>query len=703
LATSRQSSLKRLLALPAGVPQAQGPATLSDVEKHLAVADLSSAEGQEAAWRKLLAGPLSARRAAFAAYEEAFKRTYARRNVERDGPPLAWFPRSHEAAGSHAGRWMIRHNAKTFADFHAWTAGDREAFWSEFLQEIRFPSDKKISPIRAPGSSVTRPDWLPGTPFNIAEICLRAAPSQRAIVYGREGTDDLTVWTYARLRETVDAVANGLDRLGLGENDRIALYLPMTPESVAIYLGILKSGRVAVGIADASAAPDVEKRCRLSGAKLVFTMDAYLRDGKELKVYEKAKAANAPRAVVLPAEHGGQATSLRAEDLPWNRFLAPGTKAVARARSAKHEANILFSSGTTKDPKAIVWTHATPIKCLVDSYFHQDVHTDDVLAWPTSFGWMMGPWLTFASLGHGATMALFNGSPLGAAFGRFIEATKATMLGVVPKIVKAWRVAGTMEPFDWSSIRRFSSTGETSDPDDMLYLMWLAGTKPVIEYCGGTEIGGGYVTGTMVQPASPATFTTASVGLDFLVVDEGGAATSRGEVAIVPPSFGLSNDILNYDHEKEYFAGFHRTADGTPLRRHGDQLERLGRGYIRHHGRMDDMINLNGVKTSVEELRAVINHHPAIYDSKPIAVDVEGKGQLVVYAVPKDKARIETDELQSELRLGFSKLIKERLNPLLSQIHDVVLVAELPQAGPGKTRTQKEFLKDYASRRDRRS
>jgi acyl-coenzyme A synthetase/AMP-(fatty) acid ligase len=116
---------------------------------------------------------------------------------------------------------------------------------------------------------------------------------------------------------------------------------------------------------------------------------------------------------------------------------------------------------------------------------------------------------------------------------------------------------------------------------------------------------------------------------------------------------------------------------------------------------MDDMINLNGVKTSVEELRATIGHHPLVQDTKPIAVDVEGNGQrvLVVYAVPKDKAGLEDPQVKARLRTDFSKAIKEGLNPLLSHVHEVVLVPELPQAGPGKTRTMKEFLKDYESRR----
>ena len=114
------------------------------------------------------------------------------------------------------------------------------------------------------------------------------------------------------------------------------------------------------------------------------------------------------------------------------------------------------------------------------------------------------------------------------------------------------------------------------------------------------------------------------------------------------------------------------------------------------------MININGVKTSAEEIRQSILHE-LVYDSKPFAVDVDGSGQhrLVVYAVPKDPSEMESGGLAAHLRTEFQKAIKERLNPLLAHVHEVVLVPDLPQAGPGKTLTMAELRRDYLARQGR--
>ena len=216
----------------------------------------------------------------------------------------------------------------------------------------------------------------------------------------------------------------------------------------------------------------------------------------------------------------------------------------------------------------------TPIKSAVDAYLHHDIHEGDRVSWPTNLGWMMGPWLIYASLMNKASMGLYYGVPTGKSFGEFVQNAEITMLGLVPSIVKAWKNSGCINKLNWSKIKAFSSTGESSNAIDMLYLMSLAGYKPVIEYCGGTEIGGGYITGTLLQPSSPATFSTPALGLNVVILDENACEVDNGELFLIPPSIGLSQELLNRNHNEAYFDGTPRDKSGIVLRRHGDQMER---------------------------------------------------------------------------------------------------------------------------------
>ena len=245
---------------------------------------------------------------------------------------------------------------------------------------------------------------------------------------------------------------------------------------------------------------------------------------------------------------------------------------------------------------------------------------------------MMGPWLIYASLINSATIALYDGVPTGRDFGVFVQNAKVRMLGVVPTLVRAWKNTDCMHGLDWHAIRAFSSTGECSNPEEMLFLMSLAGYKPIIEYCGGTEIGGGYITGTRVEPAAPSTFTTPALGIDFRLFDENRERTENGEVFIVPPSLGLSTSLLNADHNEVYFAG-------TPqpnLRRHGDAIERLSNRFedepwlagikYRVHGRVDDTMNLSGIKASSAEIEEVLNAVDTVRETAAVAVSPKDGG-----------------------------------------------------------------------------
>lgn len=369
---------------------------------------------------------------------------------------------------------------------------------------------------------------------------------------------------------------------------------------------------------------------------------------------------------------------LRENDLAWETFISSETDCVSYAATPMQPINILFSSGTTATPKAIPWNHTTAIKAASDAYLHQNIKPGDVLAWPTNLGWMMGPWLIFAALINRATMALFADAPKDQIFGEFIRDAKVTMLGVVPTLVAAWRQSRCMENINWQTIKVFSSTGECSNPDDMTYLMQLGGNKPIIEYCGGTEIGGAYITSTVIEANYPSVCTTPAMGLNFILIDEQGAPSDIGEVAIIPPSMGLSTTLLNKDHHQVYFEGLPTYLD-KPLRRHGDQLQRLENGSYIILGRADDTMNLGGIKISAAEIERALSGITDVLETAAIGAPQHQHGpeQLFIFAV--SNKNLDNAVLKREMQ----QRINTKLNPLF-KIADVIVVNELPKTASNK-------------------
>lgn len=630
-------------------------------------------DAQERAWRDLLQGPLGTPGARpFAEHLAAFRRVYAGRPASARPPP-AYIPSGERIARAHATALARELGLSDFASLHRWSATNRDAYWDRAIRALHVPF--RTPPTRVRDGDAEDPWWLPGATLNITDACFQAPPDKVAILFAREGEPGIVRVTYGELEALVDRVAHGFRKIGLHPGDAVSLYLPMTVECVAAYLGIVRAGGVVVSIADSFAPPEVATRNRLGGAKAILTTAAFTRAGKTLDLYAKAREAGSPRAIVV-----GAADALRPGDLSWDDLLGEDKPFDSITSDASAITNVLFSSGTTGDPKAIPWTHLTPIKAAADGRYHQDLHEDDVVAWPTSIGWMMGPWLVYASLMNRATMALYEGSPAGKGFLSFVKEARVSVLGLVPALVRAWRSADIVRD-ELARVRTFSSTGEASNAEDHLWLSACAGHRaPIIEYCGGTEIGGGHITGSVTQPQSPATFSTPTLGLDFIILAETSAEVSEnamGELWLVPPSIGLSQRLLNADHHQVYFEGAPRPG----LRRHGDEVETLPGGYYRAHGRADDTMNLGGIKVSSLELERAMDKHPAVYQSAAVAI-VPPKGGadlLVVFCVLRASPHADGTKLKGELQ----DVLRKELNPLY-RIHDIVLVDALPRTASNK-------------------
>lgn len=621
------------------------------------------------AWQKVSTKLIEAK-LPFAIHHLFFSKIYPKWKSNPESAP-AIIPSADLLSSANLSTFMHKHGFNDVKSFHRWTVNHFEDFWRDIILQLKIVFDQLPEKICDQHENIESLTWLPQARLNIANSCFTANPESPAIIY-QDMQKKLHHLSYAELDYLSNRIANSLVQQGFIQGDAIGIAMPMTPFAIAIYLGIIKMGGVVISIADSFSSEEIAIRLKIANAKAIFTQDFIFWGNKKLPLYEKIKNNSHPvRIIVLPCETSVN-TTLREQDIAWEKFLVENNQFLAVSCDPMAACNILFSSGTTGIPKAIPWNHATAIKVASDAYFHQNIISGDILAWPTNLGWMMGPWLIFAALINHGMIAVYPGAPRDREFGEFIQNAKVNMLGVVPTLVALWRETHCMDNLDWSAIKVFSSTGECSNPDDMLYLMSLAGYKPVIEYCGGTEIGGAYVSSTVIENNYPSLFTTPTMGMDFTIIGD-------GEVAIIPPSIGLSDRLLNADHHQVYFANMPKSADGKILRRHGDQICQHPHGCYSILGRVDDTMNLGGIKISAAEIERTLTELPDIIEVAAIAVSPPDNGPalLVIYAATS--ANLDKQKVMGEMQ----KKINQQLNPLF-KIHDLIFRQDLPKTASNK-------------------
>ncbi|XP_021278093.1 probable acyl-activating enzyme 18, peroxisomal [Herrania umbratica] len=636
---------------------------------------------------------------------------YANWDASTNGPPLYWFPSLSQSKYTNLGHLMEVHGPKllgtsykdpiaSFSLFQKFSVRHPEVYWSIVLKELSVVFHESPRSI-LDKSNKSKPSgtWLPGAVLNIAECCLLPSSHPKkqddscAIVWREEGCDNLDVnrMMLKELREQVMLVANALDA-SFPKGDAIAIDMPMTVSAVVIYLAIILAGFVVVSIADSFAATEIATRLHVTNAKAIFTQDFILRGGRQFSLYSRVVEANPCKAIVLPVTGNNVGIQLREKDLSWNEFLS----SVNQHPRPNHYTpiyqptdsviNILFSSGTTGEPKAIPWTQLSPIRCSADGWAHNDIKVGDVYCWPTNLGWVMGPVLLFTCFLNGATLALYHGSPLGHGFGKFVQDAGVTVLGTVPSLVKSWKNTNCLEGLDWTKIKCFATTGEASNVDDDLWLSSKSYYKPVLECCGGTELSSAYIQGSLLQPQAFGAFSTAAMTAGFVILDEHGHSypddeVCVGEVGLFPLYLGATDRLLNADHEKVYFKGM-PMHNGIHLRRHGDILKRTVGSYFTVQGRADDTMNLGGIKTSSVEIERVCDRaDQSILETAAVSVAPPDGGpeQLIIFVVLKEGASHQPEKL----KMIFSRAIQSNLNPLF-KVSFVKIVPEFPRTASNK-------------------
>ncbi|KAJ4971647.1 hypothetical protein NE237_004746 [Protea cynaroides] len=636
---------------------------------------------------------------------------YSDWDLSTSGPPPYWFPSPLQAKNTNLGSLMEIHGPKllgtlyqdpitSFNLFQKFTVQHPDVYWSLVLKELSVIFRKGPRCILdTSDKSKHGGTWLPGSVLNIAESCLLSTDYPRkqdedvVVIWRDEGLDDNPVnrMTLREFREQIMMVANALDTM-FSKGDAIAIDMQMTVTAVVIYLAIVLAGLVVVSIADSFAPKEIAIRLRVSNAKGIFTQDFVRRGGRNFPLYSRVVEAGPCKAIVVPVIGHDVGVQLREHDLSWKDFLSC-VDHLSRPlhyfpvyQSIDSMTNILFSSGTTGEPKAIPWTQLSPIRAAGDIWGQQNIKTGDVYCWPSSLGWVAGSIIMYSCFLNGATLALYHGSPLDRGFGKFVQDAGVTFLGTVPSLVKTWKSTQCMEGLDWTNIKSFATTGEASNFDDDLWLSSKAYYRPVIECCGGTELASSYIQGNLLQPQAFGAFSTASMTVGYVIFDEHGVPYPDdqpcvGEVGLFPVYMGASDRLLNGNHEEVYFKGM-PMYKGMSLRRHGDLIQRTVGGYIIVQGRADDTMNLGGIKTSSVEIERVCNRtDDGVLETAAISVApvTGGPEQLVIFAVLKKGY----NSTQEQLKLKFTKAIKSNLNPLFKVSH-VRILMEFPRTASNK-------------------
>jgi acetyl-CoA synthetase len=537
--------------------------------------------------------------------------------------------------------------------------------------------------------------WFPGAEMNIVESCLDKwlegpERDKPALVWEGE-PGEVRRLTYLELDREVDKLVRGLRRLGLEKGERVAIFMPMTPEVAIALLACARLGAIALPLFSGYGHAAIANRLNDAQASLLLCADGFYRRGQVVAMKETADEAlaDAPsvRNVVVFRRVGRQVPWTEGRDLDWSEVIAADEGGGELTEPLDPEAPLLliYTSGTTGKPKGAVHVHAGfPLKTAQDMAHGFDVGPDDVIFWVTDIGWMMGPWLIFGSLLHGATMVLYEGTPDTPGpdrLWRMVADHQVTVLGVSPTLIRALMGAGSELPgrHDLSSLRILGGTGEPWNPEPFMWFFREVGRSrlPVINYTGGTEISGGILCGNVLSHLRPCSFAGPLPGMAADVLDERGRSVRGevGELAILQPWPGMTRGFWGGPERylETYWSRF------PDIWVHGDWAYVADDGLWYVLGRSDDTIKVAGKRLGPAEVESVLVEHPAVVESAAVGVPDELKGESVVCFVVLRAGEEGSAALAEELQDRVAGALGKPLRP-----RAVKFVAELPKTRNAK-------------------
>ena len=586
-----------------------------------------------------------------------------------------------------------------YADVYQRALTDPEGFWAEAAEDIHWDRrwDRVLDDSRPPFYR-----WFAGgalnTCYNALDVHVEQGNGARpALIYDSPVTGNAKVFTYAELRAAVATFAGALRNCGVGAGDRVIVYMPMVPEAVVAILACARLGAVHSVVFGGFAANELATRIDDALPKVIVSASCGIEVNRVIEykpLLDEAVrlARHKPAACLVLQRPQARAAMTPGRDVDWNEAVAAAGPVPCVSVAATDPLYILYTSGTTGQPKGIVRDnggHAVALKWSMKNIY--DVDAGEVYWAASDVGWVVGhSYIVYAPLLKGCTTVLYEGKPVGTpdpgAFWRVIGQHGVSVLFTAPTAFRAIKKEDPggehVKKYDLNRFRTLFLAGERCDPDTLVWAQEMLGV-PVIDHWWQTETGWPIASNCMgieplpVKPGSPA---RAVPGYDVRVLDDQGNDLPAGEMGSITVKLPMPPGCLPtlWNNEEAYRKAYLEQYPGHYVTSDGGYCDEDG--YLWIMGRIDDVINVAGHRLSTGAMEEVLAAHPAVAECAVLGVADALKGQSPLGLIVV-KAGVEVTEQQ--LVPELVALMREKIGPV-ADFKQALVVKRLPKTRSGK-------------------
>jgi propionyl-CoA synthetase len=587
----------------------------------------------------------------------------------------------------------------SFEQIYARSLRDPEGFWAEAAEAIDWERrwDRVLDDSRPPFYR-----WFQGGRLNTCHNAVdrhveAGRGGQLALIHDSPLTGRVRTLTFAELQDQVARFAGALRQQGVGQGDRVIIYMPMVPEALVAMLACARIGAVHSVVFGGFAANELAARIDDAKPRLVASASCGIEPGRVVPYQPLLDgaielAAHKPERCIILARPQAQAALIPGRDLDWDECMAGANAVACVPVAATDPLYILYTSGTTGQPKGILRDnggHAVALRWSMEHIY--DVAPGEVYWAASDVGWVVGhSYICYAPLLNGNTTVVYEGKPVGTpdpgAFWRVIAQHGVVCLFTAPT---AFRAIKKEDPegrhiarHDLSRFRTLFLAGERCDPDTLHWAQQKL-QRPVIDHWWQTETGWAIAAncwGIEHLPVKPGSPTKAAPGYDVRVLDEAGKERPPGEIGNIVVKLPLppGNSPTLWQNDRRYVESYLSRYDGYYLT--GDAGYRDEDGYLYIMSRIDDVINVAGHRLSTGAMEEVLAGHPDVAECAVFGVDDQLKGELPLGLVVL-KAGVERPE--GEIEQELIERVRRQIGPVAA-FKLVAAVQRLPKTRSGK-------------------